>query len=90
MVGSRPVVHVADERKETSLDAYFATLRPEQLAGIQAAAMDMWERYANSVRAHLENPEHRIVFDRHHVIAHMGTAVDTVRRGREPPAAGRG
>jgi transposase len=42
--------------------------------------MDMWEPYANSVRTHLENPEDKIVFDRYHIMSHMGTAVDTVRK----------
>jgi transposase len=39
------VVHLADERRQASLDSYFDTLTPEQIAGIEAVAMDMWERY---------------------------------------------
>ena len=42
--------------------------------------MDMWEPYANSVRAHLDDADTKIVFDRYHVMCHMGTAVDTVRK----------
>ena len=44
---------IADERKEASLDAYFDTFRAGGLGRIEAVAMDMWEPYANSVRAHL-------------------------------------
>lgn len=74
------VLHITDERKEASLDTYFDTLAPEQLARIQAVAMDMWEPYASSVRAHLEDPDNKIVFDRYHIMSHMGKAVDTVRK----------
>jgi len=71
---------IADGRKEASLDTYFDGLPTEELARIEAVAMDMWEPYANSVRAHLEGPEEKIVFDRFHVMSHMTTAVDTVRK----------
>jgi transposase len=74
------VVHITDERKEASLDAYFDTLTPEQLAGVEAVAMDMWEPYAASVRSHLEDADTKIVFDRFHIMKHMGEAVDTVRK----------
>lgn len=79
-VDAGTVLHIADERKEASLDAYFDTLSPEQLAGIKAVAMDMWEPYANSVRSHLADADNKIVFDKFHILSHMGTAVDTVRK----------
>lgn len=74
------VVHVTDERKQASLDAYFDTLGADDLARIEAVAMDMWEPYASSVRAHLDDADTKIVFDRYHVMSHMGKAVDTVRK----------
>jgi transposase len=79
-VDAGTVRFVADERKEASLDAYFDTLPDEELARIEAVAMDMWEPYANSVRAHLDDADNKIVFDRYHVMSHMGKAVDTVRK----------
>jgi transposase len=79
-VDAGTVLHVANERKESSLDAYFDTLSPEQLARVEAVAMDMWEPYANSVRAHLDDADSKIVFDRYHIMSHMGKAVDTVRK----------
>ena len=42
--------------------------------------MDMWEPYATSVRAHLEDADDKIVFDRFHIMGHMTKAVDTVRK----------
>jgi transposase len=79
-VDAGTVIHLADERKKSSLDGYFDTLNTDELARIEAVAMDMWEPYANSVRAHLDDADNKIVFDRYHIMAHMGTAVDTVRK----------
>jgi transposase len=74
------VEYLADERKESSLDSYFERFSTEQLAGVEAVAMDMWEPYANSVRSHLENADDKIVFDRYHIMKNVVTAVDTVRK----------
>ena len=41
----------------------------------------MAEPYINSVREHLTDAEDKIVFDRFHIMKHMGEAVDTVRKG---------
>jgi transposase len=74
------VEYIADERKQSSLDGYFEQFSPEQLAGIEAVAMDMWEPFANSVRAHLEDPDDKIVYDRYHLMSYLTKAVDTVRK----------
>jgi len=74
------VEYVADERRQASLDGYFDKFEPEQLQAIEAVAMDMWDPYINSVRARLEDADQKIVFDRFHVMGHMGQAVDTVRK----------
>lgn len=74
------VLYLADDRKQESLDGFWATLTPEQLAGIQAVAMDMWEPYIQSTRAHLLGAAEKIVFDKFHVVRHIHEAVDRVRR----------
>jgi len=74
------VEHIADERKQSSLDSYFDQLTADQLAGIQAVAMDMWDPFVNSVLARLQDAQSKIVFDRYHLMSHMVKAVDTVRK----------
>ena len=74
------VDYVADERRQASLDGYFEKFTTEQLAGIKAVAMDMWEPFAASVREHLTDPDDKIVFDRYHLMGYLTTAVDTVRK----------
>ena len=74
------VEYLAENREKTSLDAYYATLSQEQLAGIQAVAMDMWDPYIASTIAHVPNGRAKIVFDRFHIMKHMNEAVDAVRK----------
>ena len=75
------VEYIADDRKQASLDGYFDAFSRAQRDTITAVAMDMWEPYINSVKEHLNNAENKIVFDRFHIMKHMGEAVDTVRKG---------
>ena len=74
------VEYVGEDRKTTSLDAFFVKLTAEQRGSIEAVAMDMWEPYQTSVHAHVPDAEKKIVFDRFHMMQHMGRAVDTVRK----------
>lgn len=74
------VLYVAEDRKQASLDGFWPTLSPDQLASIQGVAMDMWEPYENSIRQHLPQAEDKIVYDKFHVAKHLGEAVDRVRR----------
>jgi len=74
------VLYVAEERRQSSLDGFWETLTAEQIAGIEAVAMDMWDPYIASVREHLPEADGKIVFDKFHVAQHLGEAVDRVRR----------
>ena len=76
----RRVLYVAEDRKQSSLDGFWETLTPEQIGGIEAVAMDMWDPYIASVRAHVPEADGKIVFDKFHVAQHLGDAVDKVRR----------
>lgn len=74
------VLYVAEDRKQSSLDGFWGTLTAAQREAIQGVAMDMWEPYENSVRAHLPEAGSKIVYDKFHVAKHLGEAVDRVRR----------
>lgn len=47
------VLYVAEERKQSSMDGFWATLTPEQISSIEAVAMDMLDPYVSSTREHL-------------------------------------
>jgi transposase len=74
------VEHIVEDRKIESLESYYQGLSKEQLAGIEAVAMDMWEPYFQATMGHVPGAGGKIVFDRFHVMGYVGKAVDTIRK----------
>ena len=74
------VEFVAEGRDKASLAAFYESRTPEQLAGIEAVALDMWEPYIQSTLEAVPLASSKIVFDRFHVMQHITEAVDVVRR----------
>lgn len=74
------VLHVADERKTTSLESYYETLTGEQKKGIESVSMDMWPAYIKATQAHIPDAQSKIAFDKFHVAQYLGNAVDKVRK----------
>ena len=70
------VEHIAEDRKIESLTSFYEGLTPGQRAGIEAVAMDMWAPYIEATVRSLPKAEQKIVFDRFHIMSHMGEAVD--------------
>lgn len=73
------VLHVADDHVGSSLDEFWSSLSPEQLNGIEAVVMDMWEAYLGSAYRHLPDPKGKIVIDKYHVAALLNRALDKIR-----------
>lgn len=84
------VLHVADQRTAETLAPYFRSLTPEELSGIEAIAMDMWEPYRKTVRAYVPDADSKIVFDKFHVMRHVIEALDQVRRHEQRELRKRG
>jgi len=84
------VVHVADDRKQGALEAYFEGLGPEACAGLERVAMDMWGPYIAATRAFVPEADAKIVFDKFHVARQLGDAVDRVRRRENRELISRG
>ena len=84
------VLHVADDRRAESLVPYFQGLTEAERMGITAIAMDMWEPYRKTVREQVPDGERKIVFDKFHVLQHVGVAVDTVRKAESRALAAEG
>jgi transposase len=74
------VEYVGEERNQASLDAFWEALTTEQLAGVEAVAMDMWEPYVRSTLAHLPGAASKIVHDPFHLVKYMNEAVNEVRK----------
>jgi len=67
------------ERKKETLDGFFQEeLSARQRRRIEAACVDMWEPYRQSIEQWA--PGCRIVYDKFHIMQHANRAVDEVRR----------
>jgi transposase len=74
------VDYVTEDRKEESLDRYWKSLTPEQLEGVEAVAMDMWEPFVHSTLECVPEGGEKIVHDPFHMMKHMNEAVNEVRK----------
>lgn len=67
------------DRAQGTLDEFFRTeLRWSQRQRIEAACVDMWQAFTNSITQWA--PNCRIVYDKFHVMQHANAAVDETRR----------
>lgn len=78
LVRRRPVWFGGKDRSEASMDAFYQWLGPKKSKRIQMAVMDMWKPFFSSTKAHA--PQAAILFDKFHVMRHLGEALDAVRR----------
>jgi len=74
------VLHVAEGRTKDALLGFYDQFDDEQLAGIEAVAMDMWGPYISATKKKVPRAEEKICFDRFHVVKHLLDGVDKVRR----------
>jgi transposase len=74
----RPIWVGGQGRTEADMDLFFAALGKQKTARIQLAVMDMWKPFRNSLASNA--PAARILFDKFHIIRHLGDALDEVRR----------
>lgn len=84
------VQHVADGHGKESLSSYYSSLPADELAQIEAVAMDMWGPYIAATRDALPGADEKIAFDKFHVAMHLGTAVDRVRRAENEALCAQG
>lgn len=71
------LLHFAEGKKKTSLQSFFDRLTPEQLANIEAVAIDRNGAYYRVIKAAV--PHARIVYDKFHVMASFHKVIDRVR-----------
>ena len=74
------VEYVGEGRTEASLTNYFTAFSPEERAGIEAISLDMWPAYIGACREQVPQADEKMVFDRFHIMQHVGKGVDQVRK----------
>jgi transposase len=76
----QPIWFGGTDRSEASLDAFFTWLGPEKSRKIRLAVMDMWKAFRNSTLKPSHAPHATIVYDKFHILRHLGQAIDRVRK----------
>ena len=74
----RPIWLGKEGRKEKDFKPFFKELGRKRSRGIELAVMDMWKPFRNVTRERA--PKARIIFDKFHILHHLSTALDQVRR----------
>jgi len=74
----RPIWFGGEDRTEQSMDQFYAWLGPKKSKKIELAIMDMWKPFSKSLMNNA--PQAAIVYDKFHVMRHLGEALDKVRK----------
>ncbi len=85
----RPIWFGGKDRSEASLDEFFAWLGPKKNRRIRLAVMDMWKAFRKSTLKQGHAPQAQIVYDKFHIVSHLGKAMDKVRKQEYSRLSGR-
>ena len=75
------------DRSEESMAQFYAWLGPQKSGRIKLAVMDMWKPFRNV--AAQKAPQAAILFDKFHVMRHLGEALDKVRKAEYARLSGK-
>jgi transposase len=78
LVRRRPIWFGGVDRSEASLAAFYGWLGPAKSQRIRLAVMDMWKAFRKATTTHA--PQASILFDKFHILRHLGEALDKVRK----------
>jgi len=88
LVRGRPIWFGGKDRSEASMSEFYAWLGEKKGKRIRLAVMDMWKPFRLATNAHA--PQAAILFDKFHVMRHLGEALDQVRKSEYARLQGRG
>lgn len=74
----RPIWFGGQDRSEASMEQFYTWLGPTKCRRIRLAVMDMWKPFRTTT-ARLA-PQAAILFDKFHIMRHLGEALDHVRK----------
>ena len=86
LIRKRPIWFGGQDRSEASMDEFYTWLGAKKSAGIRMAVMDMWKPFRNSTGARA--PKASVLFDKFHVMRHLGEALDKVRKSEYARVSG--
>ena len=74
----RPIWFGGADRSEASMSLFYQGLGEKKSRGIRLALMDMWKPFRQGTKTYA--PQAAILFDKFHVMRHLGDALDRVRK----------
>ena len=78
LLRKRPIWFGSEDRSEASMAQFYAWLGDKKSSKIKLAVMDMWKPFRNVARD--KAPQAAILFDKFHIMRHLGEALDKVRK----------
>ncbi len=78
LLRGRPIWFGGKDRSEASMSEFYVWLGAKKSGRIRLAVMDMWRPFRLATAAHAPNAA--ILFDKFHVMRHLGEALDAVRK----------
>jgi transposase len=87
LIRRRPIWFAGEDRSEASMSGFYAWLGEKKSSRIRLAVMDMWKPFRLATQAHASQAA--ILFDKFHIIRHLGEALDAVRKSEYARLQGR-
>jgi transposase len=78
LIRGRAIWFGGQDRSEASMSQFYGWLGEKKSRGIRLAVMDMWKPFRNATSAHA--PQAAILFDKFHIMRHLGEALDQIRK----------
>ena len=87
LIRKRPIWFGGEDRTEASMAQFYQALGARKSAGIRLAVMDMWKPFRTATQTHA--PQAAILFDKFHIMRHLGEALDKVRKSEYARLSGK-
>jgi transposase len=87
LIRARPIWFGGADRSEASMARFYDWLGAKKSHGIRLAVMDMWKPFRNATNARA--PQAAVLFDKFHIMRHLGEALDTVRKSEYARLSGK-
>jgi transposase len=87
LVRKRPIWFGGTDRSEASMAMFYDGLGAKKSRKIKLAVMDMWKPFRNVTKD--KAPQAAILFDKFHIMRHLGEALDKVRKAEYARLSGK-
>lgn len=74
----RPIWYGGEDRSKESMDMFYQWLGPKKAKKIKLVVIDMWKAFEKSTKDNV--PQAAILYDKFHVMRHLGNALDKIRK----------